>query len=181
MKAAVALTAMLAVTAGGVLAIGLVAAATATAEGCPPTAVTATAGQAPRAGRPTAPPPADGPALVCQPATAGTTGGAAPGAGGADAAFDPGTIASDEVFYDTTAMTAAQITAFIDEQNAGCHGPWCLKNLTVDTTSEPADAYCHAYPAGRPGPRRRCCPTSPGPAASTRRSCWSPCRRNPRA
>ena len=75
------------------------------------------------------------------------TGGAAR-AGGADAAFDPGNIASDEVFYNTTAMTLQQITAFIDEQNAGCDGPWCLRNLTLDTTPQPADAYCQAYTGG---------------------------------
>ena len=48
-------------------------------------------------------------------------------AGGADASFDPGNIASDEVFYNTASMTLDQITAFIDEQNAGCDGAWCLR------------------------------------------------------
>ncbi len=62
--------------------------------------------------------------------------------------FHPGDIISDQVFYDTTAMTTDQVRAFIDAQNAACSGPWCLRNLRVDTPDEPADAYCDAYTGG---------------------------------
>src|SRR5664279_90790 len=144
-----ALVGAVAVAAAGVLAIGLVGAATATADTCSPAGAgpaLPVAGQALRAGQGAATPPTVGPGPVCQPATAAT--GPTPGAGGADAAFDPGNIASDEVFYNTTAMTLPQITAFIDEQNTGCEGSWCLRNLTLDTTPEPADAYCQAYTGG---------------------------------
>ena len=88
------------------------------------------------------------PGAVCQPATARPAPEPRRRGGGADAAFDPGNIASDEVFYNTASMTLEQITAFIDEQNAGCDGPWCLRNLALDTTSQPADAYCAAYTGG---------------------------------
>ena len=171
MRTGIALAGVAVLAVGGVLAAGMLAAATATADPCPTPAPAAAAGPAPgalalRAGQPAltaaarspaaAPttggvggpvPPVVGTGPVCQPATAAATG-PTPGAGGADAAFDPGNIASDEVFYNTTAMTLQQITAFIDEQNAGCEGPWCLRNLTLDTTSEPADAYCQAYTGG---------------------------------
>jgi len=145
-----ALAGAVAVAAAGVLAIGLVGSAAATADTCPPTTpggpALPVAGQALRAGPGAVTPPTVGPGPVCQPATAAT--GPAPGAGGADAAFDPGNIASDDVFYNTNAMTLPQVTAFIDAQNTGCEGPWCLRNLTVHTTPEPADAYCDAYTGG---------------------------------
>jgi cell wall-associated NlpC family hydrolase len=64
--------------------------------------------------------------------------------------FDPGNIISDRVFYDSTAMTADQVRAFIDQQNAACQGDWCLRNLRVDTPDVPADRYCDGY-AGAAG------------------------------
>lgn len=154
MRAIIVVGGVLTLAAGGVLAIGLIAGATAVADDtCPTTAPTATA-QALRAGNgnpvtataSTTTVPTIGAGPVCQPATGSGGGGGA--AGGADAAFDPGNIASDEVFYNTASMTLEQITAFIDEQNAGCDGAWCLRTLALDTASQPADAYCQAYTGG---------------------------------
>ncbi|WP_157970783.1 C40 family peptidase [Nakamurella deserti] len=67
---------------------------------------------------------------------------------GGSTAFDPGFIVSDEVFYDTQAMTAEQIQAFLDAQGAACEGPSCVKNLRVTTPDLPADRYCAAYTGG---------------------------------
>ncbi len=59
--------------------------------------------------------------------------------------FDPGNIVSDQVFYNSAAMTVDQIRIFIRAEGEGCTGPYCLKNLAVTTTDQPADAYCEAY------------------------------------
>ncbi len=73
-----------------------------------------------------------------------------PGTGGGDAtgvsgAFDPGMIISDEVFYNSKAMTEAQIRSFLQAKGASCSGPWCLRNLKLTTTDQPADRYCAAF------------------------------------
>lgn len=62
--------------------------------------------------------------------------------------FDPGNIVSDEVFYNTGAMSVEAIRAFIDRQGENCSGTWCLKNLRVTSLNQPADAYCQAYTGG---------------------------------
>ncbi len=62
--------------------------------------------------------------------------------------FDAGNIISDQVFYDTHAMTVDAIREFITEQGRGCAGAACLKNLRTTTESQPADKYCAAYPGG---------------------------------
>ena len=70
--------------------------------------------------------------------------------GGAQATWDAGNIASDAVFYNPAAMTAAQIDAFIATQDAGCaqSNPWCLKNLTVSYPAKSwPDGYCQPIPA----------------------------------
>ena len=67
---------------------------------------------------------------------------------GATADFDPGNIISDAVFYNTTAWTTDQIRNFINQQGAECTTTWCLRNLPITTTSQPADQYCQAYPGG---------------------------------
>ncbi len=64
------------------------------------------------------------------------------------AAFDPGNIISDAVFYNTASMTEPQIRQFILTQGEGCTGAFCLKNLRVTTPDRPADRYCVAYPGG---------------------------------
>ena len=62
--------------------------------------------------------------------------------------FDPGNIISDAVFYNTTAMTVEQIRVFIRAEGEACVGPYCLKNLSLTTPSQPADRYCAAYQGG---------------------------------
>ncbi len=70
--------------------------------------------------------------------------------GGGHAGFDAGNITSDAVFYNTAAMTAAQITAFITAQDTGCAqgNPWCLKSLKLTYPAAPATATCTAIPGG---------------------------------
>ena len=151
MRTILAVGGVLALVAGGVLAIGLIAGSTAAADDtCPPAAAPTASAQALRVGNQAAGAlPVIGTGAVCQPATDPVGAGGDTGtASGADASFDPGNIASDEVFYNTASMTLDQITAFIDQQNSGCDGAWCLRNLTLDTASQPADAYCHAYTGG---------------------------------
>jgi len=65
---------------------------------------------------------------------------------GAPTEFDPGNIITDQVFYNTTAMSVDQIRDFITTQGADCTGPWCLKNLRVSFPDQPADQYCQAIP-----------------------------------
>ncbi len=79
---------------------------------------------------------------------AATVGNCLP-TGGSPSQFDPGSIISDEVFYDTDSMTAAQIAAFLNNVGASCQGAWCARNLTVDVPSMPKNRYCDAYPGGR--------------------------------
>lgn len=68
--------------------------------------------------------------------------------GGAGAAFDPGNIIADEVFYNSTSMTVAQIREFVAEQNKGCTGnSWCAATMKVTLPGRAADQYCQAIPA----------------------------------
>ena len=62
--------------------------------------------------------------------------------------FDPGMIISDAVFYNSKAMTAADIAAFLNRVGASCAGDLCLRNLTVTTHDIAADRYCAAYKGG---------------------------------
>ena len=64
------------------------------------------------------------------------------------ATFNAGAIISDAVFYDVEAMTDPEIDAFIAAQGAACQGGYCLKNLRISTTDEPADRYCSGYAGG---------------------------------
>lgn len=147
MRALLALGATVVVTAAAALTVGVIAAAAATADTCPSTTSTgpvAPAAWVPAAQRAAA--PTTGSDTVCQPASSGpafTEG--TPGGGNV---FDPGNIASDEVFYDVDAMSEQQVAAFIDDRGSGCDGPWCLRNLRVDTTSQTVDRYCQADPGG---------------------------------
>jgi cell wall-associated NlpC family hydrolase len=73
------------------------------------------------------------------------------GGGAADnVAWDPGNIISDAVFYNATAMSAAQIRSFIAVQDAGCAAAnaWCLKNLKISDPGQPANTYCGAVTGG---------------------------------
>ena len=72
------------------------------------------------------------------------------GAAGDNVGWDPGNIISDQVFYNTHAMTADAIRAFIGVQNAPCaaSNPWCLRNLRISDPGQPANTYCGAVTGG---------------------------------
>jgi cell wall-associated NlpC family hydrolase len=72
----------------------------------------------------------------------------APGTSAGGTEWDPGNIISDEVFYNANSMTLEQVQAFITEQGASCSGSGCLKNFSFNTSAQPADVYCQAYPGG---------------------------------
>ncbi len=79
--------------------------------------------------------------------------------------FQPGRIISDELFYQGSAMTTAEVQAFLNKQVSNCRigdpgykpgdlspsgsgnriASACLKNFKMTTQSRPADAYCKAY------------------------------------
>ncbi|MGJ0203214.1 hypothetical protein [Leucobacter sp. gxy201] len=94
-------------------------------------------------------------------AVAGTPAQAAPVTG-----FNPGNIISDENFYNSNAMTAAEVQAFLNKQVPRCtigdpgrapgtaiYGTTvasnCLKDAYFSTSSRAANAYCASY-AGSP-------------------------------
>ncbi|WP_338063831.1 hypothetical protein [Actinomyces ruminis] len=60
--------------------------------------------------------------------------------------FDAEHIIDDDVFYDSTTMTAAEVAAFIDTVNAGCQsgidGTPCLADATFDTEDREASTAC---------------------------------------
>ena len=81
--------------------------------------------------------------------------------------FNPGNIISDANFYNSDAMSAAEVQAFLNakvprctigDPGRGAGSVWgsttiaysCLKNFSMTTASIPANAYCGAY-AGRAG------------------------------
>lgn len=83
--------------------------------------------------------------VACAGATLAVSG-AAP-AGAADfSAFDAGFIISDTVFYDSSAMDAGSIQAFLAAKGAACKpnadGTACLKDYRQTTTDRAADARC---------------------------------------
>ncbi len=71
------------------------------------------------------------------------------GSGTAQAAdltqFRPGNIISNEVFYNSSSMTEAQIGAFINAKGPACTGRVCLKTWTGPSESKPANAMCSAF------------------------------------
>lgn len=86
-------------------------------------------------------------------APAATQGGPAvldcsPDAGGRSTVFDPGMIISDAVFYNATAMTAAEIRSFLNRAGAACTSQECLRNVRLTTPDIPQDQYCRAYQGG---------------------------------
>ena len=91
--------------------------------------------------------PGLGPDTVSRPYT-GAVLDCAPNNNGGSTTWDPGFIISDEVFYNSAAMSPEQIQAFLDAQGAGCAGDWCVKNLRITTADQPADQYCAAYTGG---------------------------------
>lgn len=75
------------------------------------------------------------------------TAAPAQAANGSD--FDPGFIMSDEVFYDASTMTAAQVQQFLNSKLPRCEaGYTCLKDYTTPTTNKSAVAgRCAGYGA----------------------------------
>lgn len=69
-------------------------------------------------------------------------------ASGVPDTFDPGYIISDEVFYNSTAMSLQQIRAFIAAQGAACTGARCVKNLRLQVPTVKANKYCLTIPGG---------------------------------
>lgn len=59
--------------------------------------------------------------------------------------FNPGLIISDTLFFDSNAMTLAQIQAFLDARVPNCANQYCLADYRTSSTSKPADAYCDAF------------------------------------
>ncbi|WP_150306933.1 hypothetical protein [Planctomonas psychrotolerans] len=65
---------------------------------------------------------------------------------GAD--FDPGFIISDEVFFNSNAMSEAQIQAFLTSTIGPCSNTNCLSVKKLDTSSRSADALCRGAYVG---------------------------------
>ena len=67
-------------------------------------------------------------------------------ANGAD--FDPGFLVSDADFFNGTALTAAQVDAFIAGMNKGCAtNKTCIKNYREKVTAKAATTRCAAVKA----------------------------------
>lgn len=66
--------------------------------------------------------------------------------------FDPGNIITDEVFYDSASMTAAQVQSFLDAKGENCRqdsgDPACLKDFRQNTSTRAADSLCPGRYAG---------------------------------
>ncbi len=62
--------------------------------------------------------------------------------------FNPGNIIDDGLFFNGNAMSEQQVQAILDQQGARCSGAKCLKTMTFDTQSQPANEYCQAYDGG---------------------------------
>ncbi|MFT4213961.1 MAG: SH3 domain-containing protein [Microbacterium sp.] len=61
-----------------------------------------------------------------------------------------GYLISDAEFYDSDALTAAQIQKFLNSKVTTCKattGPTCLKSFTAKLTAKKADSYCKAISA----------------------------------
>ena len=63
--------------------------------------------------------------------------------------FDPGMIISDSVFYNSSAMNAGQVQAFLNEKGASCSANSlpCVKDITLTYPARGADQYCGTLPA----------------------------------
>lgn len=69
-----------------------------------------------------------------------------PAAAASAADWDPGYIISDEQFYDTDSMTAADVQSFLNGKVASCSsGYTCLKSYSQATTNIAGDRYCNGY------------------------------------
>lgn len=65
--------------------------------------------------------------------------------------FDPGEIISDENFYDSSSMTAADVQGFLHSQRCvPADDSPCLADYRVDAAAQPTQfAHCARYPGGR--------------------------------
>lgn len=59
--------------------------------------------------------------------------------------FRPGSIISDATFYNSNAMTAAQIQGFIDAKEKCVAGYTCLESFRINSVSHAGDAKCAAF------------------------------------
>lgn len=67
--------------------------------------------------------------------------------------FNAGYIISDSKFYDSNAMTAAEVQTFLNQQVPTCHPEYdsapstivCLKNYKTVTSTKTKDSYCLGY------------------------------------
>ena len=76
-------------------------------------------------------------------------GSASPAAAANGAAFDPGNIVSDTVFYDGYAMNSTEIQSFLTSKVPTCYSSYaCLSTYSQRTPSMVADSYCAAYTGG---------------------------------
>lgn len=65
-----------------------------------------------------------------------------------DTKFDAGNIISDQVFFNSNAMTVQQIQQFLDTQAPQCTASTCLRNMQVQMPPRPATELCGAYQGG---------------------------------
>ncbi len=81
--------------------------------------------------------------LVALPATVSPT---SPASAANAADWNAGNIIDDVVFYDSNAMTASDIQAFMERQVRQCQsGYTCIKDYRQNTDNRPADRYCDGY------------------------------------
>lgn len=59
--------------------------------------------------------------------------------------FDPGNLISDEKFFDSDALSAKQVQAFLTKHGEKCSGKTCLKNATFTVTHMDGDDLCDEY------------------------------------
>ena len=91
-------------------------------------------------------------ATLAELAVAGPLTPAAPAQAAFATEFDPGNIISDQVFYASGAMSAAQVQAFLDAKGAGCSAGQqpCLKDYTGTSIAEPVESgICNGYPGNQ--------------------------------
>ena len=58
--------------------------------------------------------------------------------------FNPGLIISDALFFDSNAMTLAQIQAFLVAKVGACSNSYCLANYRTSSASKAGDSWCSA-------------------------------------
>ncbi len=62
--------------------------------------------------------------------------------------FNPGMIISNELFYEPSTMTLAEIQTFLEQKGASCNDATCLKNYRGPAISQTPDRYCQAVEGG---------------------------------